>query len=81
MPLIERVQIYYRQPGVTFVPLGLPPVSSALVSRQPDRRSMLFDFEKIALALAEERTHQRTEPPWGLERKVARFVWIRFSIL
>ncbi|MFF0450749.1 LysR substrate-binding domain-containing protein [Streptomyces sp. NPDC004609] len=55
MTLTWRSQNYYRQPGVTFVELDLPPIQSALVVREADKRTVLREFERAARRAAARR--------------------------
>lgn len=52
MTITRRAQNYFKQPGVVFVELDLPPIQSALVSRVADRRTLLRDFELAARKVA-----------------------------
>ncbi|MGO4103840.1 LysR family transcriptional regulator [Leifsonia sp. YAF41] len=68
MTMTWRAQNYFRQPGVTFVELDLPPIQSALVTRAADHRPILTDLENAARKAA---ARMGTLQPQGEDRVTA----------
>jgi len=48
-----RAERYYSNPGIRYIEIDLPPVSTALVRRRADRRRVMADLEKCSRDVAE----------------------------
>jgi hypothetical protein len=47
-----RAELYYSNPRIRFIEIGVPPVSTALVRRRADRRRVIQDLEECARDVA-----------------------------
>jgi LysR family transcriptional regulator, benzoate and cis,cis-muconate-responsive activator of ben and cat genes len=56
-----RAELYYSNPRIRFIDIGVPPVATALVRRRADRRRVILDLEEcardVAAGLAETVEH------------------------
>jgi hypothetical protein len=48
----ERLELYYSNPGVRYVEIGVSPVETALVRRRADRRRVVRDLEECSRDVA-----------------------------
>src|SRR5712675_1969278 len=47
-----RAELYYSNPRIRFIEIGVPPVGTALVRRRADRRRVILDLEECARDVA-----------------------------